>query len=138
MLVLLAVAVSSHWSPILDLRQRVGEMVRQLFMGVSWLGLGTVSLAAGVGEELLFRGTLQVLAERWWGATVGLVVTSLIFGALHAMSRTYFTLATAVGLYLGWLAQHFDDLLAPIVAHSLYDCAALVVLMRMRSVGSGS
>jgi membrane protease YdiL (CAAX protease family) len=138
MLMFLAFAMRSDWPPLVRIRRQVSRMVREMFGGVNWLGLAAVSVAAGFGEELLFRGALQPLAERWWGAGVGLIVVSVIFGALHAMSRTYFVLATAVGLYLGWLAQHYDDLLAPIFVHSVYDFAALVVLMRARDVGSGS
>ena len=55
---------------------------------------------------------------------------SVAFGALHAASRTYFLLATLVGLYLGWLALAFDDLVAPIVVHAVYDFAALITLQR--------
>jgi membrane protease YdiL (CAAX protease family) len=130
MLVLLAVAMKSTWRPLARLRQQVSHMVRELFTGVNVVGLAAISLAAGVGEELLFRGALQPLAERWWGAAIGLVVTSFVFGALHAMSLIYFVLAAAVGLYLGWLARHFGDLLTPIAVHALYDFAALVLLVR--------
>ncbi len=138
MLVFLWFAMRSDWRPLAGIRWQVSRMVREMFGGVSCVALAAISVAAGFGEELLFRGALQPLAERWWGAAIGLLIVSVIFGALHAMSRTYFVLATAVGLYLGWLAQHYDDLLAPIFVHSLYDFAALVVLMRGRSVGSGS
>jgi membrane protease YdiL (CAAX protease family) len=136
MLVFLAFAIRSDWRPLAGIRRQVSRMVRDMFGGVNWLGLAAVSIAAGFGEELLFRGALQPLAERWWGVGAGLIVVSLFFGALHAMSRTYFVLATAVGLYLGWLAQHYDDLLAPIFVHALYDFAALVALRQVRSDGS--
>jgi membrane protease YdiL (CAAX protease family) len=140
MLVLLAVAMRSTWRPLAKLRQEVSRMVHELFTGVNVFGLAAVSLAAGFGEELLFRGVLQPLAERWSGAVIGLFVTSVVFGALHAMSRMYFVLATAVGFYLGWLAQHFGDLLTPIAVHALYDFAALVLLVRhwkIRSIDEG-
>jgi membrane protease YdiL (CAAX protease family) len=138
MLVFLWFAMRSDWRPLVGIRWQVSRMVREMFGGVSWWGLAAVSIAAGFGEELLFRGALQPVAERWWGASVGLIVVSVIFGALHAMSRTYFVLATAVGLYLGWLAQHYEDLLAPVFVHSVYDLAAIVALIRVRGVGGNS
>ena len=44
--------------------------------------------------------------------------------------RLYFVLATVIGLYLGWFALYFGELVTPIVAHSLYDFLALVYLSR--------
>jgi membrane protease YdiL (CAAX protease family) len=136
LLVMLAYVTRSRWRPLAELRSQVEQLVGELFREASWAGLAVVSLAAGVGEELLFRGALQPLAERWWGPTAGLLAVSVLFGALHAASRAYFLLATAVGLYLGWLAQQFDDLVAPIVVHAAYDFAALVVLQRASRAAS--
>ena len=39
------------------------------------------------------------------------------------------------GVYFGWLAVAADDLLAPIIAHAVYDFAALAYLTRRRPVG---
>jgi uncharacterized protein len=133
MLALLVVAMRSQWPPLARLRQQVEAFVRELFGGASVWELAAVSIAAGVGEELLFRGALQPLAERGLGPTWGLIAVSLVFGAVHAASAMYFLLATAVGLYLGWLAQRYDDLVAPIVIHAAYDWAALVILLRSSS-----
>lgn len=130
MLVFLAFAVRTHWPPLARLHEQVTELVRHVFAGVPWWGLAAVALAAGVGEELLFRGALQPMAVRWIGPTLALVVVSVAFGAVHAMSVAYFALATLVGLYLGWLAQDFDDLVAPIFVHAAYDFAALLALLR--------
>ncbi|MBA3482069.1 MAG: CPBP family intramembrane metalloprotease [Pirellulales bacterium] len=128
MFLLLAYVTRSRWQPLVELRTQVEQLVGELFRGVSWLGLAAVAIAAGVGEELLFRGALQPLAERWWGLAAGLVAVSLLFGLVHAVSPAYFLFATIVGFYLGWLSAFFDDLVAPIVVHAAYDFAALQVL----------
>lgn len=128
MFLLLAYVMRSQWKPLVDLRNQVESLVGELFRGVSWLGLAAVAIAAGAGEELLFRGALQPLAERWWGPAAGWIGVSVLFGLVHAASRIYFLFATAVGLYLGWLAASFDDLVAPIVVHAAYDFVALAVL----------
>jgi membrane protease YdiL (CAAX protease family) len=133
MLALLVVAMRSPWPPLVRLREHVQSFVHELFAGASVGELAAVAIAAGAGEELLFRGALQPVAEVRLGPTWGLIVVSVLFGAVHAASAMYFVLATAVGLYLGWLAQSYDDLVAPIVIHAAYDWAALVVLCR--SVG---
>jgi uncharacterized protein len=128
MFALLAYVTRSQWTPLVELRTQVEQLVGELFRGVSWLGLAAVAVAAGAGEELLFRGALQPLAVRWWGPVAGLAVVSVIFGAVHAVTWSYFLFATIVGAYLGWLAVHFDDLAAPIAVHAAYDFAALLVL----------
>jgi membrane protease YdiL (CAAX protease family) len=62
-------------------------------------------------------------------------LASAVFGLLHAITPTYAILATVMGAYLGvvWIAS--GNLLAPIVAHALYDFVALVWLLR--GPGSG-
>jgi membrane protease YdiL (CAAX protease family) len=52
----------------------------------SWLVLLSglaVPLATGVYEELLFRGGVFRLAERWFGTWIALVVSSVAFGFAH-------------------------------------------------------
>jgi membrane protease YdiL (CAAX protease family) len=132
MLLVLAWALRSRWQPIADVRNRVGQMSREIFGEASWLDLALASLAAGLGEELLFRGALQPLLAMHSSPLVGLVGVSLLFGLLHAASPAYFVLATLIGAYLGWLAQAFEDLTAPIIAHAVYDFVALAALRRAK------
>jgi len=130
MVVGLVLLTRSRWSPLADLRQQVESLVRELFFHSSWAELAMISLAAGVGEELLFRGALQPLVAGWTNPVVGVVLVGVIFGALHAVSKTYFVLATIVGIYFGWMAYAYDDLIAPIATHTLYDFVALVYVQR--------
>ena len=62
--------------------------------------------------------------------TVAIVVVGLLFGLAHSLSVTYFVTATLIGCYLGWLMQAYDDLVAPIVAHALYDFVAIAFIRR--------
>jgi hypothetical protein len=114
------------------LRRTVQEMIREIFPASSLPQLALVSVLAGVSEELLFRGVLQTMVANWSTPLVGLAVASIVFGALHALTRLYFVLATVVGAYLGGMLWQFDDLLVPIVAHSFYDFVALVYLTRAK------
>lgn len=122
--------LDARWTPLVELRRIVTQMVRELFPRASIVELAIVAVLAGVSEELLFRGVLQSLVGRWTTPLVGLAVASLVFGGLHAISRIYFILATLIGVYLGWLLLRFDSLMVPIVAHGLYDFVALVYLTR--------
>lgn len=94
-----------------------------------------VSLLAGFGEELLFRGVIQAGLEHLTGAVAGLLLASLIFGLLHAITPAYFLLATLMGLYLGLLYQQTGNLLIPCLVHALYDWIAITWYLRATRVG---
>ncbi len=126
MIVVLFAAYEVDWQPLNKLRREVEYVVRELFAGCGWLEFLLISLAAGVGEEILFRGALQPLLISWTNLLIGVFVTALLFGLAHAMSTTYFLAATLIGIYFGWLAWAYEDLIAPIVAHAFYDFVALL------------
>ena len=133
------VASFSQWRPLVELRLQVERLVKEIFGQNSWPELAVISLTAGLGEELLFRGALQGWISSYTGATVSVAIVSLLFGVAHAMSVTYFVAATAIGLFLGWLTEAYDDLVAPIVAHAVYDFVAILVIRRraMKSQQTG-
>jgi hypothetical protein len=116
--------------PLGRLNAAVDDMLLPLFARCSVIQLAFISIMAGLGEELLFRGVLQPLLIGWLGIAAGLCLASLVFGLLHAVTPSYAVLATLVGAYLGWLALATGNLLGPIIAHALYDFVALVYLMR--------
>lgn len=131
MVVFLLITRRLAWEPLEKLNRLVSRLVVELFGDASLGQLFLLSLAAGWGEELLFRGYLQPLAADYLGPTAALVLVSLLFGLAHSLSKTYAVLATLIGLYLGWLWLHFDNLLVPIIVHALYDFVALVYLLRI-------
>ncbi len=108
-----------------ELQRFMRDIVVPMFAGARWWMLMLVALAAGIGEELLFRGVIQAGLGDWIGPGFGLVAASLLFGLVHAMSRAYFLLATLVGLYLGLLYLWTGNLLVVILVHFLYDWIAL-------------
>ncbi len=117
--------------PLRRLAQLTDEVVRPLLGPCTLLDLAGISLLAGLGEEMLFRGVLQAVVGEWTGsAWVALAVASVVFGAAHAVSLTYAVLAAAMGAYLGWLWLATENLLSVVVAHALYDFVALVILLR--------
>jgi membrane protease YdiL (CAAX protease family) len=123
-------AVRFQRRPWADIVRFFDEVIRPLFRGTGTLGLAAISLAAGVGEEMLFRGLLQPVLGRALGPWGGLCVASLLFGLMHPFSPAYFVLATLCGLYLGWCWQASGNLLTAVVTHALYDFLALVYLLR--------
>lgn len=127
------------WAPLEQLRKLVRDLLQALVGGSSVRQLALVALAAGIGEELLFRGLIQAGLTRWmgppWGVAVGLVVASLAFGACHWLSTTYAVLAIGAGLYFGVLMIVTGSLWTPLVAHAVYDFIALVYLLDARHGG---
>ncbi len=119
------------------LLDKVHQVLDLLFRGnrTQW-AIIAVSLLAGFGEELLFRGVIQAGLEQLTGALPGLLLASLIFGLLHAITPAYFILATIMGLYLGLLYQQTGNLLIPCLVHALYDWAAITWYLRGRTTAS--
>jgi membrane protease YdiL (CAAX protease family) len=119
--------------PLSELKQLVERMVLPMFRRAGLAELAAISLLAGVGEEVLFRGLMQTAIAGWigepYGAWIALAVVSAVFGLCHALSRTYAVLAALIGAYLGLLFLWTGNLLAPIAAHALYDFFALAYLL---------
>lgn len=130
MLALFVACVRLRWRPLERIRTFVDEVVRPLFRECTVADLAIISVLAGVGEELLFRGFLQQAFDTWLGPWPALAITSVLFGLMHSITLTYTVLATAAGAYLGWIALERGGLLSAAVAHALYDFAALVYLLR--------
>lgn len=117
------------------LERRVKEMLATLFEGKSVFWALPISLLAGFGEEMLFRGVVQTVLGDWLGLPTGLLLSALLFGLVHYISTPYFLLATGMGLYMGLLYLWSDNLLLPIVVHALYDWIVIhYYLRRQRAV----
>jgi len=130
LLLLMRWSVLSRWAPAARFSREVEARLLPLFAGCSTLDLVIVSVAAGVGEEALFRGVIQVgLADRF-GPLAGLTAASALFGLAHMVSPLYALLAGLVGAYLGGLTLAAGNLVPAILAHALYDFLALSYLLR--------
>ena len=96
----------------------------------SWPILIVLSVFAGVGEELLFRGAIQGWLIQHVDTATAVVLASLVFGLVHYLSFTYFVLATGLGLALGTVYTLTDSLVLVMVWHAVYDMIALYCLRR--------
>jgi hypothetical protein len=133
---MLAGFVLAIWLPLPAFQQLLRvfeEFGRPFFAAYTVFDLAVLSLAAGVGEELLFRGVAQAILDRWWGPWAAVPIASLVFGLLHALTPTYAALATLAGLYLGGVWLLTGNLLVVILAHGCYDFIALVYLLRVKA-----
>ncbi len=124
----------SSWGPLRRLQQEVLEKIVPLFAECSSLELILVAVAAGLAEEALFRGVIQITLADWLGPFGALLVASALFGLGHPLTPTYAAIAALLGLYLGGLLMVSDNLLPAILVHAGYDLGALLYLIRTHHV----
>lgn len=95
-----------------DVESLTEQLIGPLFQS-PW-GIISIGLAAGIGEEVLFRGAMQ--------PRFGLIFTALLFALVH--SNYGITLSTLVvfllGMMLGWLRMRYNTSTA-MIAHAVYN-----------------
>jgi membrane protease YdiL (CAAX protease family) len=116
--------------PIGRIKRITEELLVPLLIPCTVTDLLGISVLAGLGEELMFRGVLLDLLRGWFGIWAAVVLTSALFGAMHALTLTYALFAAGMGAFMAGLWLWTGNLLVPIVAHALYDFLALLYLLR--------
>ncbi len=107
-----------------------------------------IPLGTAVFEELAFRGILYGLGKRLWSAPRAALLSAALFGLWHVApllnvvdrnagvadaAPTGVAVAGGVlgasiaGLFLTWVRERSDSLIAPIVVHAATNSVALVV-----------
>jgi membrane protease YdiL (CAAX protease family) len=111
---------------------REGALLIQLLPRTGWekLAFAFLSVAAGVGEELAYRGflipALTMLTGSPWGAAL---LSSAVFGVLHAYQGWLGVARTAsLGLLLAASLLLSGSLWPAILAHAILDLAVGLVL----------
>jgi membrane protease YdiL (CAAX protease family) len=133
MLACFAILVRWKTPAVERIHRMLTSFLREFADRASIASLGCLSAAAGLGEELLFRGLIQPALSAPLGDNVGLLLASAAFGLLHPLTFTYVLFVFVIGVYLGWLYLATGNLLCPAVAHGLYDWCALVWYVRFAS-----
>jgi len=142
MLVVLWLCLKCPRRPFVELARVIDEVLVPMFRNCRVSELAVISVLAGVGEEMLFRGIIQRLVETWiegqLGTWISLATAAVLFGLAHRVTATYAMLAGLIGLYLGgiWIVTENlfaeRNLLVPITAHAVYDFIVLVFLLKVR------
>lgn len=130
---LCVIFVAAYWRPVGSYRRIKDFLLDSLGPSLAacrWYELLLVAALAGIGEELLFRGALQMWLERLGGYLPSLWVSNLVFALCHAITITYAVLAFVMGMFLGYLldASGERSLLTPMITHGLYDFFAFCIL----------
>ncbi len=130
LLLLFVILLRASAAPFRRIREILERVLLPLMRNCHWLEIAAVSIAAGVGEEWLFRGFLQGELASHLSYVPAIVLASIVFGFCHYITHTYFILATVLGAVFGWLYFATNNLLIVIVIHALYDFIALLILQR--------
>lgn len=102
----------------------VQPAVQALASTVTWLDRAAIGIAAigiaPVAEELLFRGILYPGIKQAGYPRLAFWGTSFVFAVIHLNLPTFVPLFL-LALALTWLYEKTDNLLAPVVAHTLFN-----------------
>jgi len=118
-----------HWT-VTD--QRAVELI--ISTKSPWLSAYLIFFAAilaPVGEEFFFRGLLFSTAKRYGWRWTGYFGVSFLFALIHLNAPTFLSLF-ALALALTWLYETTEGLLAPVMAHSLFNTANLLLLLAQK------
>ncbi len=121
----------SALSPLARIRRLLVAGLRPYFVEWSWVQLASISILAGICEEVLFRSVIQGTISTNSGPLIALIVASALFGLAHMVTLAYAIIAAGIGAYLGVLWLLGGNLLIPITAHAAYDFIALVYFLRL-------
>ncbi len=87
-------------------------------------------------EELAFRGFLQPLLVRSFGAAPGILIAAAAFGVLHlqeyGFSWRHGLLITGAGAAFGWMRHQTGSTFASTLMHSAYNLTFFIVLVAQR------
>ncbi len=108
--------------------EQVMAMASMKNLGDYFFTLLVIALAPAIVEEALFRGGLQQLLEKWFrNATVAIIVTSILFSAIHG-SYYGFLSRFALGIMLGLLFYYSRNIWLNILMHFINNAIAVTQL----------
>jgi len=91
------------------------------------VNLVMVGFLAGLGEELLFRGTIQKFLTEWWkNPHVAIILTGFVFSAIHLQFYGFFP-RWALGILFGYIFYWSGNIWIPIIAHALFNGLQVLV-----------
>lgn len=112
-------------TPLMDVSTGFQEANSSFFAGgVLYEVLGSC-LVIPIAEELLYRGVVYKRLRNLFGVSVGIVLSALVFGLVHA-NLVQFLYAGILGLLLAYLYEVTGKLYAPVLGHIAANLAAVV------------
>lgn len=92
-------------------------------------GIFFTSIGAGIVEEMVFRGVIMGLLEKWSNTKAAILVPSILFGAVHIMNDSISLMSavilviagTAVGVLFSLVCLHYDSFWNNALIHILWN-----------------
>ncbi len=112
-------------------REDAAALATEQMMDFSTIGqlitiIFTVGILTGMGEELIFRGSIQrLMIERNINIHVAIWVSAFLFSAIH-MQFFGFVPRMLLGAFFGYLAVWSGSMWLPILAHALNNSLAII------------
>lgn len=104
----------------------VNLMAHDPRIGILFINIFVMAVLPAVGEELLFRGTIQQFLHKWTNSPHWAIwITAVIFSAIH-FQISGFVPRMLIGAYLGYLFYWSGSLWLPIIAHFLHNSWSIV------------
>jgi hypothetical protein len=130
-LLVMVVALVSGW--VMQPDQSPQRDLQELLRGLSGWGPSLVMFLTVAGlapcfEELLFRGFLLPVLARRQTMAVALILSALLFGAIH-LQPAGLPILTTLGMVLGLAMRHTSSLRTPILVHACWN-GGLFLLIR--------
>jgi membrane protease YdiL (CAAX protease family) len=122
--ILVRLSFKNDWKIFKDF---ISNMILPIASKMDTMSAFLISLAAGIGEELFFRGFLQV--------KFGIIFSSVLFGLVHFLFdiRKFLPIVLLyifIGFIFGFTYELFGTLWVPVIFHCFYDFAALLYFKR--------
>ncbi|MBC8145265.1 MAG: CPBP family intramembrane metalloprotease, partial [bacterium] len=120
------------------MQQRLQEMYERLLptggMLAPILSVFAGALVPGVCEEMVFRGATQRSFERRMRPVNAIIVSSLLFAALHLQPHNFIPLLV-LGGFLGLIAWSSGSVYPAIVGHFFFNALMIGALYTIRAAG---
>ena len=124
---LLSLKVISWFTDSTEKQEAVKLLTEQKSLGNQiYMGLFAIVIAP-VAEEIFFRGILYPTIKQAGYPRIALWCTALVFGAIH-LNAAIFVPLVILALAMVFLYEKTNNLLAPIVAHSLFNTVGVIAV----------
>ncbi len=110
---------------LLEMEESTTELIKHFVkadtVGMLALNLFAIAFLPALGEELLFRGTVQrIFGRRFRSAHFAIWATAFLFSAFHMQFAGFFP-RLLLGALLGYLMYWSASLWIPVIAHFFYN-----------------
>lgn len=106
----------------------VAQIMRILPQQDGWtllLAVAAIGISAPLGEEMFFRGFLFNVLKQRWGVGAGVVVSGLLFAAVHTYALGLIPVFL-LGMALAWVYHNSGSLWTSILIHATNNTLAVL------------